>query len=146
MLYSYINYINLLPWLIIFQVLMFADCLLNPSIKGMAKGKWFVIMFLLQGLGAFVYFAFAPSLLFESILNMLVSLKQNATSIQTFIQHQQRKRQPSQPKIQPETFESYSNGYQSQIPLPSQDPSSPPYNSYETPHATYPTPINPLIQ
>jgi hypothetical protein len=47
MLYSYVNYINLLPWLIIFQVLMFADCLLTPAVKGMSKGKWFVVMFLL---------------------------------------------------------------------------------------------------
>jgi hypothetical protein len=90
MLYSYINYINLLPWLVIFQILMFADCLLNRSVKGLTRGKWLVVMFLLQGFGSFIYFAFAPSILFTTFLNGLVSLKQNATAIQIFIYCQQQ--------------------------------------------------------
>ena len=144
MLYSYLNYIHLLPWFIVFQVLMLADCLLNRSLKGFAKGKWFLVIMLLQGVGGLIYFVFAPSLLLESIISMLVSLRQNATAVQTFIHRQQRKHQPSQPKIQPETLADYNEGYQSQISSPpeiatSSEPSSPPYDSYEIPHASYPT-------
>jgi hypothetical protein len=140
MLYSYINYINLLPWLVIFQILMFADCLLNRSVKGLTRGKWLVVMFLLQGFGSFIYFAFAPSILFTTFLNGLVSLKQNATAIQIFIYCQQRKRQPSQPKISTETAFPDAPAYLTQISPPTTNQSAPIfYAPYELPHASYPT-------
>ncbi|HTK06327.1 MAG TPA: PLD nuclease N-terminal domain-containing protein [Ktedonobacteraceae bacterium] len=106
--------VALLPWLPLFQVAMFLDCLTNRSMEKSTKFGWILFIVLAQGFGAICYFFFAPSFSLRKIsyiLGLFAGFLQR--KYQQF--NQSQKRRQSQPKAGYEQpLGNYDQGYQAQ--------------------------------